>query len=211
MSPVGTTMLHMRAEAHVLRKKYTDRQGLGLPTMAAGAVLATTIGPRMITMAITVTTVTMVVVAVDGEAEAGAGADLLGVGAGVIGIGTTMTTLAGGATVVVDPESAVAVETVVAVGQEVVVETWIGQDEAGADLLGSVADAAGRLNDRVGAPESEVAAETAEAGDHTVGAGAENAGIETGENVQRRAAAVPKMAAAVVVERTHEIDSKRLN
>ena len=202
-------MLHMRAEAHVLRKKYTDRQGLGLPTMAAGAVLATTIGPRMITMAITVTTVTMVVVAVDGEA--GAGADLLGVGAGVIGIGTTMTTLAGGATVVVDPESAVAAETVVAVGQEVVVETWIGQDEAGADLLGSVADAAGRLNDRVGAPESEVAAETAEAGDHTVGAGAENAGIETGENVQRRAAAVPKMAAAVVVERTHEIDSKRLN
>ena len=57
----------------------------------------------------------------------------------------------------------------------------------------------------------EVAAETAEAGDHTVGAGAENAGIETGGNVQRRAAAVPKMAAAAAVERTHEIDSKRLN
>lgn len=204
-------MLRMRAEAHGLRKKYTDRQGLVLPTMAAGAVLATTIGPRMITMAITVTTVTMAAVAVDGEAGAGAEADLPGVGAGAIEIGTTMTTLAGGATVVVDPESVVAAETVVAVGQEVVVETWIALDEAGADLLGAVADAAGRLNDRVGARESEVAAETAEAGDHTVGAGAENAGIETGGNVQRRAAAVPKMAAAAAVERTHEIDSKRLN
>lgn len=202
---MGTTMLHMRAEARVLRKKYTDHQGLVLPTMAAGAVLATTIGPRMITMAITVT---MAAVAVDGEAEAGAGADLPGAGTGAIGIGTMMITLAGGATVVVDPESAVAVETVVAVGQGVVVETWIGLDEAGADLLGAVADAAGRLNDRAGAPESEVAAETAEAGDHTVGAGVENAGIETGGNVQRRAAADPKMAAAAAVERTYEIDSE---
>ena len=176
--------------------------------MAAGEVLATTIGPRMITMAIMVTTVTMAAVAADGEAEAGAGADLPGAGTGAIGIGTMVTILAGGATVVVDPESAMAAETVVAVGQEVAVEMWIGLDEAGADLLGA-ADAAGRLNDRVGAPESEVAAETAEVGDHTVGAGAENAGIETGGNVQRRAAADPKMAEAAAVERTHEIDSER--